>query len=501
MDERRHKRPRRSDRSLSTEREEDRKKRARVPPKAPASRVVHIRNISSGVDETDVIQLGLPFGRVSNILMLKQKNQAFLEFERESSAKTMVEYFENSSQPMICGRTVFVQFSQHRELKTDASHSNANAKTQAALKAANTLLDNRKANRTEYRGDDRPGRILHLTVENLVYPVTLNTLTLIFKKYGPLEKILTFTRNNLFQALIQYERSRDSEEARYALHGQNIYNGCCNLQIHRSKVDFVEVQFNDDVGWDFTKSNSPSSEDRRSSLYTSRSEEFGDRLSSGQRNASRFEDDTRLRATAERDGHGSVLLVSNLEESKTTPDKLFTLFGVYGDVTRVKILFNKKDTALIQFADAHMADTARQHLDKVTVAGKAISVRSSKHSTVSMPKEESASENSILTKDYTNSPLHRYKKAGSKNCGNIFKPSSTLHLSNIADGVTEDELVRPFKQYGEVARFKFFAGTQKMAVIAMASTEEAIDALINMHNHPFNKQHLRVSFSKSPLKP
>jgi len=84
--------------------------------------------------------------------MLKQKNQAFLEFERESSAKTMVEYFENSSQPMICGRTVFVQFSQHRELKTDASHSNANAKTQAALKAANTLLDNRKANRTESRG-------------------------------------------------------------------------------------------------------------------------------------------------------------------------------------------------------------------------------------------------------------------------------------------------------------------------------------------------------------
>ena len=50
------------------------------------------------------------------------------------------------------------------------------------------------------------------------------------------------------QALIQYERSRDAEEARRALHGQNIYNGCCNLQIHRSKLDYVDVKYNDDVG-------------------------------------------------------------------------------------------------------------------------------------------------------------------------------------------------------------------------------------------------------------
>lgn len=36
-----------------------------------------------------------------------------------------------------------------------------------------------------------------------------------------------------------------------------------------------------------------------------------------------------------------------------------------------------------------------------------------------------------LTKDYTNSPLHRFKKPHSKNYNNIFPPSTTLHLSNI----------------------------------------------------------------------
>merc|ERR1712212_1424802 len=47
---------------------------------------------------------------------------------------------------------------------------------------------------------------------------------------------------------------------------------------------------------------------------------------------------------------GGVLLVSNLDEESVNVDYLFTLFGVYGDVIRVKILFNKKDTALIQMS-------------------------------------------------------------------------------------------------------------------------------------------------------
>ena len=35
------------------------------------------------------------------------------------------------------------------------------------------------------------------------------------------------------------------------------------------------------------------------------------------------------------------------------------LIGHYGDVLRVKILFNKKDTALIQFTDAGQASTGK----------------------------------------------------------------------------------------------------------------------------------------------
>ena len=49
---------------------------------------------------------------------------------------------------------------------------------------------------------------------------------------------------------------------------------------------------------------------------------------------------------------------------------------------RVKILFNKKDTALIQLAEAQQASLAINHLDKTKLWGKVIRVMLSKHSNV-----------------------------------------------------------------------------------------------------------------------
>lgn len=44
------------------------------------SRVLHIRKLPGEVTETEVIALGLPFGKVTNILMLKGKNQVLSNF-------------------------------------------------------------------------------------------------------------------------------------------------------------------------------------------------------------------------------------------------------------------------------------------------------------------------------------------------------------------------------------------------------------------------------------
>ena len=86
------------------------------------SRVIHIRNIPNEASEPEVIQLGVQFGRVSNVLVLKGKNQAFLEMADENSAAAMVACL-SANPPQVRGRTVYVQFSNHRELKTDQNHS------------------------------------------------------------------------------------------------------------------------------------------------------------------------------------------------------------------------------------------------------------------------------------------------------------------------------------------------------------------------------------------
>ena len=58
------------------------------------SKVLHIRNIHSDTMEMEIDLLGAPFGRVTNVIMvMKDKNQALLKMEDESSAVAMVSHF------------------------------------------------------------------------------------------------------------------------------------------------------------------------------------------------------------------------------------------------------------------------------------------------------------------------------------------------------------------------------------------------------------------------
>ncbi|XP_009869367.1 PREDICTED: polypyrimidine tract-binding protein 2-like, partial [Apaloderma vittatum] len=82
------------------------------------SRVLHIRKLPGEVTETEVIALGLPFGKVTNILMLKGKNQAFLELATEEAAMTMVNYY-SAVTPHLRNQPIYIQYSNHKELKTD----------------------------------------------------------------------------------------------------------------------------------------------------------------------------------------------------------------------------------------------------------------------------------------------------------------------------------------------------------------------------------------------
>ena len=91
--------------------------------------------------------------------------------------------------------------------------------------------------------------------------------------------------------------------------------------------------------------------------------------------------------------------------------------------------------------------------------------------------------------------------SGSKNYSNIYPPSSTLHLSNIPSSVEEEDLKQAFLTQGlNVQAFKFFPKDRKMALVQLSTVDDAIIALIKLHNYQLSEtSHLRVSFSKSTI--
>ncbi|KAM7418792.1 hypothetical protein PAMA_016088 [Pampus argenteus] len=65
------------------------------PTKATPGRVVHICNLPEGsCTENDVINLGLPFGKITNYILMRSTHQAFLEMAYVQEAQAMVQYYQ-----------------------------------------------------------------------------------------------------------------------------------------------------------------------------------------------------------------------------------------------------------------------------------------------------------------------------------------------------------------------------------------------------------------------
>ncbi|XP_071466089.1 retroelement silencing factor 1 isoform X1 [Marmota flaviventris] len=347
--------------------------------------------------------------------------------------------------------------------------------------------------------------VLRIIIENVFFPVTLDVLHQTFSKFGTVLKIIKFISNNQSQALLQYADPVSAQQAKLSLDRQNILDGYCTLRIYFSKITNLKVKYNNDKSHDYTRPDLPSGDSHppqeqtmaTTSLYAGAG--FPPTFTIPQ--AVVLSDPNVHRApallpTPSLAGPGnSILLVSNLNPKRVRFQNLFILFGLYGDVQRIKMFFNKEN-ALVQMTDGNQALLAMKHLNGLKLHTKPIHIMLSKHQSLDLPHE--VQEGQGLTKDFSNSPLHRFKKPDSRSLQNIFPPSATLFLSNIPPSRTEENLKVLFSSTGGVVkRFQFFKKNRKLALIQMGSVEEAVHALINLHNLYLDKKHhLWVSFSK-----
>lgn len=56
------------------------------------SKVLHIRNLPDNVSEREMIAFGLQYGTVTNVLLLRAKNQAFIEMSDSTTAAAMLNF-------------------------------------------------------------------------------------------------------------------------------------------------------------------------------------------------------------------------------------------------------------------------------------------------------------------------------------------------------------------------------------------------------------------------
>jgi hnRNP-L/PTB/hephaestus splicing factor len=452
-----------------------------------------VRGLPNFTTESELASLCSPFGIPQKTLLLNNKQQAFIQMDSIDAATNLVGRYAVAP-VSIRGKPIFFQFSNRTEVKTASGGS--------------SIQDGQS---------QTPSAILLVSVLNCRVPVTLENIHQVFKPYGDVLKIVTFVKENSFKALVQMGSIDQALNAKLLLEGKDMFQGCCHLRIGFSKLSDLSVKQNGPRSRDFSvpesfggfeqKGGSFGGFEQKGALFGQ--QQFQQQQQQQQQQTPQFQGPSYSAPPPFQGGFdakgaftggpsfqgGSVLLVNNLTPGQIDCDKLFTLFGVYGDVLRVKILYNKRDTALIQFATPQQAQTAQIHLNRLFLHTKEINVNTSKHTEVALPQRDAEFESASLTKDFTGSPVHRFRHRGARTTKNINPPSQVLHLSNLYEGCTEEDLKKIFVTENTGAVVQFFPSNRKMAYVKLDNVHEGVLALIRTHNTKLGDKYMRVSFS------
>lgn len=85
------------------------------------------------------------------------------------------------------------------------------------------------------RNEDKSNHVLLITVINPAYPITCDVIHQICSPNGKVLRIVIFKKNGC-QAMVEFDSVESAKRTRMALHGCDIYSGCCTLKVEFAKV-------------------------------------------------------------------------------------------------------------------------------------------------------------------------------------------------------------------------------------------------------------------------
>ncbi|KAJ8708102.1 hypothetical protein PYW08_010468 [Mythimna loreyi] len=284
----------------------------------------------------------------------------------------------------------------------------------------------------------------------------------------------------------KFESVESATRAKEALHGCDIYSGCCTLKIEFAKPERLNVFKNDQDSWDYTLSDDVPPVQRSAPLLQSpqytggRPQPYNMDYGSGGPPPPGMMKDRHGPPPPHhpRDGRGygpegyggegfvppppmhhpnmppqnqqgAVMMVYGLDPQTVNADRLFNLCCLYGNVVRIKFLKTKEGTAMVQMGDGVSVERCVQNLNNVTVGDYTLTLAFSKQAYLSeVMNPYPLPDKSPSFKDYVGNKNNRFLTPASIHKNRIQPPSKVLHFFNTPPDVSDEQLLQVFKDYG-----------------------------------------------------
>lgn len=471
----------------------------RIPP----SPVVHVRGLCDAVVEADLVEALDKFGNICYVMMMPFKRQALVEFDSVESAERCVS----------CGTREAVYV----------------AEQQAFFNFSTSQRITRPTNADDPSSGNK---VLLLSIQNPLYPITTDVLYTVCNPVGNVLRIVIFKRNGI-QAMVEFESVDDAQKAKLALNGADIYAGCCTLKIEYARPSRLNVIRNDNTSWDYTKPfllhrERGKGRQRQAILGEHPSNGYGPHcpllpLPANSRNRRSSEEVQErisypllLHKTAPPSSSSflgqsissSVAMVSGLHPAKMNCSRIFNLFCLYGNVEKVKFMKSIPGTALVEMGDEYAVDRAVTHLNGIKVFGKKLNVCVSKQQAVIPSQVFELGDSSCSYQDFGLTRNNRFSSAQSSR--NIIQPpAAVLHFYNAPPNLGQHQLQKLCTEHSIPAfsKFKVFdakpSSKTLSGLLEFDSKTEAVEALTVLNHHQIrtpnssNPFTLKLCFSTS----
>ncbi|KAM3865222.1 heterogeneous nuclear ribonucleoprotein L-like [Diretmus argenteus] len=371
-------------------------------------------------------------------------------------------------------------------------------------------------------------KVLLLSVQNPLYPITTDVLYTVCNPVGSVLRIVIFKRNGI-QAMVEYPSVENAQKAKLALNGADIYAGCCTLKIEYARPNKLNVIRNDNASWDYTKPfllrrEQGKGRQRQAILGEHPSNGYGQQCPllplPGKSRYRRSSDDVQemisypllLPQTSSSSylGHSSssVAMVSGLHPAKMNCSRIFNLFCLYGNVEKVKFMKSVPGTALVEMGDEYAVDRAITHLNSIKVFGKRLGVCVSKQQAVIPSQVFDLADGSSSYQDFSLTRNNRFSLLQS--CRNIIQPPAVvLHFYNAPPTLTHHQLHRLCTEHDvpDFIKFKVFdakpSSKTMSGLLEFDNKTEAVEVLTVLNHHQIripngsNPFTLKLCFSTS----